>query len=323
MKRDPPVTVLMTVRNGEPFLKKTLDSILNQTFGDYRFLILDNASTDRSREIVRDARDARIDLVELERDLGQTAALNLGLRMAKTRFVARTDADDVSLPHRLDHQLRFLAQSPDVKLLGAWYEIIDEHSRVISVRRPFASHSEIVRAMMFRNQFAHSSVVYDRSAARSCGFYRSGYSHAQDFALWWEMALDHTTANLPEVLVRIRTHAGQTTRGLKQDFAREPYEVIGRVLRDRRLPRCAVSLRTSAKAYAELRYGAYLSAEGQALGAMVHAIRGLVTDPSLLNTKMGRYYLAKALLPNCLYEVLPRRAGRVGPPRWNRGYIGL
>jgi glycosyltransferase involved in cell wall biosynthesis len=100
----PELTVLMTVYNGEAYLRETIDSILNQTYKDFKFLILDNASTDSSREIIRSYNDPRIELAALPENIGQAAALNKGLDMIDTPLVARMDADDISLPHRLTRE---------------------------------------------------------------------------------------------------------------------------------------------------------------------------------------------------------------------------
>ena len=99
------LTVLMTVYNGSPFLRTAIDSILNQTYADFCFLIVDDASTDDSREIVRSYKDPRIQLVCLEHNVGQTAALNIGLRQATTPWIARMDADDYSGPTRFEEQM--------------------------------------------------------------------------------------------------------------------------------------------------------------------------------------------------------------------------
>ncbi|MFC1937085.1 glycosyltransferase family 2 protein [Chloroflexota bacterium] len=110
------MTVLMTVYNGEPYLYEAVASILAQTYRDFRFLILDNASTDNSRGVIRSFNDPRIKLVELPENIGLVAALNRGLEMIDTPFVARMDADDISLPTRLEKELNELQNSPPPRL---------------------------------------------------------------------------------------------------------------------------------------------------------------------------------------------------------------
>ena len=117
---EPILTVLMTVYNGEQYLKDAVASILNQTYRNFHFLILDNASTDNSREIISEFKDSRIELVELIENIGHTAALNRGLKLIDTPLVARMDADDISFKNRLELQINFLEENKDIDILGSW-----------------------------------------------------------------------------------------------------------------------------------------------------------------------------------------------------------
>jgi glycosyltransferase involved in cell wall biosynthesis len=116
----PSVTVLMSVFNGEKFLKEAIESILKQTFKDFVFLIIDDASTDRSVEIIRSYSDFRIQLIQNKNNLGLAASLNLGLAECKTPYVARMDADDISLPHRLKVQYEWMQKHPEVGVCGTF-----------------------------------------------------------------------------------------------------------------------------------------------------------------------------------------------------------
>jgi glycosyltransferase involved in cell wall biosynthesis len=310
VSRRPLVTVLMTVRNGEAFIEECLQSILGQTYENFCFLILDNASTDATREIVERAGDSRIRLVALERDLGQTGALNKGLELCESEYVARTDVDDLSRPRRLEAQIGFLEAHPEVALVGTWYEVVDAELQPLSLRQPAVEHGEIAAAMLFRNQFAHSSVAYRKQAAVACGGYNPGYRHAQDYSLWWELILAHKGANLPEFLVQIRAHAAQFTRGFSAELADEPLEVVERVLNDARLPPEAVRLKRRARAYADLRYSAFASALGRRRSAYYHLGKGLLQCPSLGLTKDGSYFVARAALGETLVEALQRTKRR-------------
>ena len=160
-----PVTVLMSVRNGEVYVAEAVRSVLNQTYSDFKFLIVDNASTDQTREVVHSFQDSRIEVIELERDLGQSGALNRGLARADTPYIARIDADDVSHPLRLERQIEFLRENPRVALLGTWCEVIDSNGQIIDRYSPFFEYATILKSMLFENQFAHSSVIYKREAA--------------------------------------------------------------------------------------------------------------------------------------------------------------
>src|SRR4051794_29608800 len=120
----PKVTVLLAVYNGERYLREAIDSILGQTFQDFEFLIINDGSTDSTREIILSYHDPRIRLVDNEDNIGQTRSLNRGLALAAGQFVARQDADDISEPERLASQVAFLEIHPEVVLLGTWYRKI-------------------------------------------------------------------------------------------------------------------------------------------------------------------------------------------------------
>ena len=133
---EPILTVLMTVYNGEPYLKDAVSSILNQTYRNFHFLILDNASTDNSRKIIRKFKDARIELVELIENISHTAALNRGLKLIDTPLVARMDADDISINNRFEIQVAFMEKNPSVVLLGTAFQTIDENGDLIAHYHP-------------------------------------------------------------------------------------------------------------------------------------------------------------------------------------------
>mgnify|MGYP001323567531 CR=1 FL=1 len=276
-----PVTILMTVRNGESFVEETVSSILNQTFGDFKFLILDNASSDRTREIIRSYRDPRIGLVGLGRDIGQTAALNRGLVLSNTPYVARTDADDISHPDRLQRQMDFATKHPEIALIGTWYEIIDSRGTIVSKRRPPCKPDQLSKQILLDNPFAHSSVLLNRLKALECGGYNPAFSFAQDYALWIEIASGSPAAILPEFLVQIRRHGKRSTADPSVAFqrAREAMvAVLGKA--NRSVDRGKI------EAHACLRYATVAKDTGQVKESLNWLKHGISQDPSMLFYKM-------------------------------------
>jgi len=128
---EPKVTVLMPVYNGERYLNEAVDSILGQTFTDFEFLIIDDASTDKTPEILRSYDDPRIRVVTNEENLGLSKSLNKGLALARGEFIARMDADDVSYPYRLQVQHEFMTQHPGAGVIGSWAEYIDRKGEIV------------------------------------------------------------------------------------------------------------------------------------------------------------------------------------------------
>ena len=209
----PPVTVLMSVKNGQPWIGEAVRSVLDQTLSAFRFLILDNASTDETVETIRSLGDPRIDLHPQSEDLGQTGALNKGLSMVESPYVARMDADDVCLPRRLELQAAFLDHNPETALVGSAIETIDEQGKPLGVTRFPTLHQDILDHLPLGNQFAHSAAMYRHGPAMEAGGYDGSYAYAQDLALWMSLLeAGHETANLEPVLVRVRSHESQATR---------------------------------------------------------------------------------------------------------------
>ncbi|MCH7562955.1 MAG: glycosyltransferase [Gemmatimonadetes bacterium] len=217
----PRLTVLMTVRNGEPYLREAVASILGQTYRDFRFLILDNASTDASREVIRCFGDSRIELVELPEDLGQTAALNKGLDMVETPWVARMDADDVSLPERLERQMEYLQGRSELVLMGTGVQVIDGRGQFVRERNVVVADVDIRwRQLLGTSGILHSAAMFSITAIREVGGYPIQYRYAQDYALWFRLLAVGQAANLPQRLVHIRAHEANVT-----DFERAEREI--------------------------------------------------------------------------------------------------
>lgn len=255
----------MSVRNGEPYLSQTLESILHQTYGDFVFLILDNASTDNTRSIIQSYNDSRIHLVALPRDIGQTAALNRGVQMAETPWIGRIDADDVALPHRFQAQMEYLTSHPETALLGTWWEIMDaEGNHLSNVTRP-TRYRDIMESIAYQNPFAHPSVVFRREAVLKVGGFPKSFVYAQDRILWMMLSIHYPVANLPEISVRIRYHTNQATNlpELSISRKRERIQVLSFALSRMSLSPFARRMCRAKIAKAMLDYATTLSENGR------------------------------------------------------------
>ena len=144
MKNKSLITVLMTVYNGGRFIEKAIKSVLNQTYTNFKFLIIDNKSIDNTKIIIKSFQDNRIKLIELENNIGQTAALNKGLGLINTKYVARIDADDICLPERIEKQINYLDKNVNVDVLGTWAVQINEDDEVVTHIRPPIKSQEII-----------------------------------------------------------------------------------------------------------------------------------------------------------------------------------
>lgn len=199
----------MPVHNGAAHLAAAMDSILSQTLRDFEFIIVDDASTDDSASIVKGYRDPRIHLI-LSRDrLKLSGALNLGLDQARGTYVARMDADDISLPDRLAVQVQHMEKHIDLGLCGGWIRYFGAQSGVL--RRP-TSHEAIQAFSLLDNPFAHPTVMLRRDLVDHHGLRFNGdYFPTEDFELWTRAMRLFTVTNLPRVLLRYRAHAASLT----------------------------------------------------------------------------------------------------------------
>src|SRR3990167_3648407 len=202
----PLVSALMTVFNAEKYLSASIESILDQTFSNWEFIIVDDASTDRSLEIMEAyaAKDRRIRLICNECNKGQTLCLNQGLKEARGRWVARQDADDLSDPTRLEKQLARVTGEPSLALLGTSGFIIDENGRRTGLLDMPLTEELIRWSAPILNPFLHTSVLFQTEVACTLGGYDTQYRIAQDYDLWTRMMAEHCVANLPERLVSYR-----------------------------------------------------------------------------------------------------------------------
>jgi glycosyltransferase involved in cell wall biosynthesis len=201
----PKVTVLMPVYNSEKYLKEAIESILNQTFKDFEFLIIDDASTDKSVEIVSSYRDSRIRIIHNDRNLGCAESLNRGVKLAMGEYIARMDADDISLPNRLEKQVRFMEKNPDIGICGAWHESIGDDEGAIW-QTP-VKHERICVELLFLSCLSHPTVIMRREPILKNGlFYDESFTLAGDYDYWAKASKIVRLANMPEVLLKYRVY---------------------------------------------------------------------------------------------------------------------
>lgn len=206
------VSVVMVVRNVETFLPEAIESILNQTFKDFEFVILDFGSTDQTKAIVSSyaARDGRIRLREVP-TCGLAEARNAVASLAKGQYIAIQDADDVSLPDRLRWQVGFMNEHPEVGVVGGAAEWINAQGQHLWVMNMPTEDREIRSALVTRCPFMQTAVLMRREAFESVGKYRSAFAPAEDYDLWLRMSEWFRCANLEPVVVKYRIHPQQVS----------------------------------------------------------------------------------------------------------------
>lgn len=215
---EPTVSVVMAVRNVDRFLAESIESILAQSFRDFEFIIVDFGSRDDSQKIAARyaAKDSRICLCDLPQG-NLNDARNRGCHMARGRYLAIMDADDVALPYRLSRELEFAEAHPEVGLLGGAIERIDADGNSLGIVSFPLDNASIQSRMNDQCAFCQSTVLMRKEAFLAAGGYRAAFTQAEDYDLWLRIAEFSTLANLAEVMVQYRIHANQlSTRGHRE-----------------------------------------------------------------------------------------------------------
>jgi glycosyltransferase involved in cell wall biosynthesis len=202
------LAVLMAVFNNADTLENSIKSILNQTVKNFQFVIVNDASTDKSHEILSKYQrlDSRINLIKNKHQLGLTKSLNKGLKIIKAKYIARMDADDSSLPKRFEKQLKYLETHPKIALLGTAAFLIDQNGKKLKLRTNPIDHQHIKKVALRYCPFIHPTWMIRRSALLDLNFYNENFPFAQDYELVLRLMTQHQTANLPEPLLKYRVN---------------------------------------------------------------------------------------------------------------------
>ena len=225
----PKVTVLLPVYNGEKFLQETMQSILNQTYTDFEFLIVDDGSTDRTLEIIKSFADERIKILRNKERLKLSGALNRGLKEAKGRYVARMDADDIALPERLQRQVEYMEKHPEIGMCGTAIEIFGEVKTRPDIYPKTAA--AIKAYALFDCPFCHPTVMMRRDLfVEHDLWYDGSYYPTEDYELWARAVALFPTINLGKVLLRYRVHDSSMTGSDWDAMDKQAARIIRRLL---------------------------------------------------------------------------------------------
>jgi len=222
-KQTPKISVVMSVYNGEKYIEEAIQSILRQTYQDFEFIIVNDCSTDKTVEIINSFKDTRIKIIENLENIGLTKSLNKGIKCTKGEYIARMDADDISLPHRFETQVGFLEKNKDYALIGSSFYQVNEEGKTVFWTRVLTEDSEIRRGLKNQNWFGHGSVLIRKSAFIECEGYNEEFECAQDYDLWLRISEKFKIANIEEPLYcwRFATDNITITKKKKQIYYKE------------------------------------------------------------------------------------------------------
>lgn len=214
MTNRPYVSVILPVRNGMPFLREAIDSVLMQDFEDFELIVINDGSSDGTRSYLGGVSDQRLTIIDTH-GTGLVAALNLGLRHCKGKYIARMDADDICMPNRLRTQVVVLDSDASIGVTCSDIERIDEEGRAIGSERDIIESSDDLREALTERRrmkpIVHPSVMIRSELIGSVGGYRN-YQNAEDRDLWLRLVDICGFYRIPSVLLKYRITAGGISR---------------------------------------------------------------------------------------------------------------
>jgi glycosyltransferase involved in cell wall biosynthesis len=212
---NPTISVIMPVYNCIDYIQEAVDSILNQTFSDFELIIIDDNSSDGTVDLIKKFNDPRIKLTLKTVNSGITNSLNYGLKIAKGKYIARMDGDDISFPDRFERQVQFMNLNPKVVLCGGGYISINHKKEFI----PSQDHAELLFELTYYCPIAHPTVFIRKNILSQNKIeYDAKYEPAEDFRMWTILSRYGEIANIKEPLIQYRIHSNQTsiTRAFQQ-----------------------------------------------------------------------------------------------------------
>jgi glycosyltransferase involved in cell wall biosynthesis len=215
----PSVTILMPAYNAEKYIRESINSLLIQTYSNFKLLIIDDGSTDQTAKIISSYNDPRIACIKNHENIGLVKTLNRGIELASTTYILRMDADDIAMPQRLEWQVDFMEKHPEVGVSGGWYRIFGNESGI-----PFLPEKDedIKAALLFASLICHPTVIMRRSLFDDPGIrygasfdFNDEFGHKilelEDFALWQKLKSKTKFANLNKVLINYRREGQNLT----------------------------------------------------------------------------------------------------------------
>ena len=227
-KESPLVSFIVAVYNEQDHILKSINSIIDQTYNHLEIIVVDDCSNDQTKNILASIKDERLKVIRNDENLGLTKSLNIAIQHTNGQYLARQDSDDYSAAHRIETQLSFIKDNPNVKLVGSNYFVVDYIGKNIKTSNNLpVTDREIRFYSIFDNPFVHSTVLIDSSIVdKSRPFYNEDYKTSQDYELWLRIIEEHSTFNINEKLVYFRFH----NRSLSSSYNQQSFSLIRKLL---------------------------------------------------------------------------------------------
>lgn len=227
------ISVVMPVYNAEKYLDEAIQSILTQTYNNFEFIIINDGSTDKSLEIIEKYKnqDERIILISRE-NKGLIYSLNEGINKSKGKYIARMDADDISLPERFQKQIIFMEANSEIGVCGTWLEVFGEGRKTTFWKIPLIN-KELKLKLIFSVPFAHPSIIMRKEIIDKYGLrYKEQYKNAEDYKFWLDFSKHTKFANISQVLLRYRYLETSVSRIADSAVDNSRYKIISSIFKE-------------------------------------------------------------------------------------------
>lgn len=287
----PKISVVMPAYNAEKYIREAIDSILNQTFNDFEFIIINDGSTDNTKKIIKSYNDSRIVYLENEKNSGIVYTLNKGLEYAKGEYIARMDSDDIAICTRLEKQFNYLELHNNIGVLGTGIEIFG--NQIKSENKVFSTNPEELKVdLIFASCIAHPTVMIRKVLIERYNIRYDELPGIEDYALWWKLSKITQISTLPDILLRYRVHKNQITQ--KKD---KKYYELTKLFLDRRLETLKISLsKLQKKAFLGYCNGEFDKFDETMFFLFVDTLKILIDS-----NKKNKYFDNKLLKENCFW----------------------
>jgi glycosyltransferase involved in cell wall biosynthesis len=228
----PAVSIVIPCYNAEKYLQECLDSIYRQSFSDFEIILINDGSTDATEEIIKNQTDKRIVYLKEDVNEGVAISLNKAIALAKGKYIARMDADDIMHPDRLKEQVEFLGKNPDYGLVGSWHNVTDQNGMPMQRMEALENDEDIALSMLFYNPISHPTVML-RSELSKANSYNVEFNRCEDYELWFRLAEKTKLKNLPKALVNYRTHRQNTIVQHQKETQQNVMELLSNQLEKR------------------------------------------------------------------------------------------
>jgi glycosyltransferase involved in cell wall biosynthesis len=311
----PKISVLMPAYNAAAYIREAISSVLAQTFRDFELLVINDGSTDNTESIVQSFNDPRVVLINKDHE-GIAAALNIGLKLAQSSYIARFDADDICQPQRLEKQFNFLEDHPDYVLVGSDAEYILENGDFLFSFQCIAhSNDEVQQNLYVYCPFIHSAVMYRTEEVIKVGGYNVQAHTFEDYLLWTALAKAGKMQNLREPLIKVRINASSVTidekwRGDRFRQLKRQATTRGSITEEESTELLAIIKRQDVRKIKEGAYHAlcgkkFLANNYQPVKARIHVLKAISIKP----LRMDNYLLyAVSYLPETMIEWLHKQS---------------